>query len=139
MGALDGAPGLDGLSSSWDQFQWHIELTQKRSHEARELLNQSAARDPSGCFSKQLDATYFELSTSLTTGRELAHNMAPLGAEVSQARSGGPGRQISMEPFDAVFASYSQACKVIIDQVARCVEDARPGSSEGRRAARRYR
>lgn len=134
--ALTGAPGLDGISSCWDQFQWHIELTQKRNHEARHLLSTSA-KDSRFCLGAQLDESFHELASNLTRGRQLSLGSTPVGSEAVHDKEVSP--PLSIDSFDAVFEAYSDAARVIIELIARCVEGAKPGSSEGRRAARRYR
>lgn len=133
--ALAGAPALDGISSCWDQFQWHIELTQKRLHEAKDLLS-----DPNifEHVRKLSDDTFLSLASNLTRGRQLSHSVSPLGSD-SDSEFFRQVSEPSLTLFDSVFDAYSEACKVIIEQVARGVQSAKPGSSEGRRAARRYR
>jgi serine/threonine protein kinase len=130
--ALTGTAGLDGISSCWDQFQWHIELTEKRLHEAKDMLQ--------NCFAiiekHHQDETLVGLASHLTRARQLSHSMVPHGTdETGRFEMCG----MSLDSFDAVFASYGDACRVIIEKVARCVENSKPSSSESRRAARRYR
>jgi serine/threonine protein kinase len=119
--AITGEPGMDGLSSCLDQLQAHIELTDKRLCEASKLLDRA-----------DFDDAFLHLKSNLARGRQLSQSVVPLAGENSR-------QSMSLESFDAIFAAYCDAVNVAVDKVAQCVENVKPGSPEGRRAARRYR
>lgn len=127
--ALAGSPGVAGISCSRDQLQWHIDLTEKRVHEAKKMLEQGQSMG----VRTHLDETFQQLAASLMAGRQLSLSVVPLGM------TDRPSSCMSLDSFDALFAAYNDACTSIIETVARCVERVKRGSSEGRRAARRYR
>jgi serine/threonine protein kinase len=121
--ALSGNTGIGGISPK-DQLQWHMQLTEKRINEARSLLGGGFARQRS-------DDALENLFTDLRTARKQA-----LSADGSEDIEATMRRT---DCFDSVFTVYNSACSAMIEIVAKELEACRPGSSEGRRAARRYR
>lgn len=114
-GALKAA-GLEGISCE-DQLQWHVQLTEKRIHEAKVLLSKSS-------FEERAPQQVDDLFSYMTKARQCTFD------DCRKSRS---------MRFDAVFTTYNQACWTLIEIVAKALESVRPGSAEGRRAARRYR
>lgn len=127
--ALAGSPGEGVISCGREQLQWHIELTEKRVHEAKKMLEQGQSMDER----VHLENSFQQLASSLRAGRQLALSVVPLG------KTDRPSCCMSLDSFDSAFAAYNDACRSIIEKVAQCVEIAKHGSSEGRRAARQYR
>jgi serine/threonine protein kinase len=122
--AVTGEAGMTGSSSCWDQLQWHIELTDKRLYEAKKILDGQDGAIFEGAFK--------HVKSNLAKGRQLSHSAVPIaGEDRSQSRS--------LESFDDIFAAYCDAVRVASEKVAQCLENVKPGSPEGRRAARRYR
>lgn len=119
--ALSGASGLGGISC-WDQLQWHVQLTEKRIGEAKALLSEHSSEAKT---SHTLDPVF----SYLTQARKLA-----LGKTRQAVADASPASQ-----FDSVYVTYNQACGALIEVNAKALEAVRPGSAEGRRAARRYR
>jgi serine/threonine protein kinase len=128
--ALAGAPGLDGISC-WDQFKWHVQLTEKRIHLAKGMLEKSVVPDGRA----HLESKLVTLASSLTKARQMSHGVSGAG----DAHEVPPTmvRQFTFDS-DAIFLAYNQAGKALIAIVTHSLENAHPGSSEGRRAARRY-
>lgn len=122
--ALSGSPGMGGISC-WEQLQWHVQLTEKRIHEAKALMDKSKC-----ALKRQVEpvSRLSDLCSVLTNARKLAIKAAAQ-----------PGPPADMVGFDNVFMVYNQACGALIEIVATSLESVRPGSAEGRRAARRYR
>jgi len=154
--AVNGSPGLEGISC-WDQFIWHVELTEKRLHEAGEMLKGCIAKDHRQRFTVGALPNLFK---SLTRARKLARLTMRCFSEdeiKEEEEGGGFGRQTSpftvpswarqgindtqTVAFDSVFSAYNYACGEVIEIVAKTVEAAKggPDNAEGRRAARRYR
>jgi len=127
--ALAGSPGGGVISSGREQLQWHIELTEKRVHEAKKMLEQGQSMDER----VHLEKTFQQVASSLRAGRQLSLSVVPLGM------TDRPSGCMSLDSFDSAFAAYNDACRSIIEKVAQCVEIAKLGSAEGRRAARQYR
>mmetsp|Transcript_56274 Transcript_56274/g.142372 ORF Transcript_56274/g.142372 Transcript_56274/m.142372 type:complete len:731 (-) Transcript_56274:48-2240(-) len=110
------ASGLEGISCE-DQLKWHVQLTEKRIHEAKLLLSKSSFEQGAA---QQVD----ELFSYMTKARQ---------------RTFDDDRVSRSMRFDDVFTAYNQACWSLIEIVAKALESVRLGSAEGRRAARRYR
>ncbi|CAE8608022.1 unnamed protein product [Polarella glacialis] len=122
---LAGAPAMEDGISSWDQLRRHIQLTDGRMSEARELL-----RDH---MKNQALPAMDDLETvisDLACARALTKR---------QCSSGTIDSEDGLTSFDEVFLGYNHACGALVDIVARAVEAVRFGSSEGFHAAQRFR
>ncbi|CAE8703755.1 unnamed protein product [Polarella glacialis] len=121
---LAGAPSEDGISS-WDQLRRHIQLTDGRMSEVRELLR---------------DHTKNQALPAMDDLETVISNLACARALTKrQCSSGAIDSEDGFTSFDEVFLSYNHACGALADIVARAVEAVRFGSSEGLHAAQRFR
>jgi len=121
--ALSGASGLSGISC-WDQLQWHVQLTEKRLHEAKNLLSKCLLAESQGI--ELIDALF----SNLTKARRIAQARMQPDRQLERTMS-------STTSFDHVFVGYNSACGALIGFVAQALERCQPGSG-GRHAARRY-
>lgn len=119
--ALASDTGIGGISC-FDQLQWHVQLTEKRISEAKELMNQSL---------KEEGLRIDELFALLTEARKRATDAVRLDEKDPATLR---------ECFDRVFDLYNQASGKMTDIVASSIVAFRgENNAEGRRAARRYR
>jgi len=122
-------PSFDNFSiSCGDQFYMHVQLTEKRICQAKDLLQSCASKHWRLHTMKVLDALIEDLKiarSSLSASREQSN--------------GQDACQPTQAVFNAVFTAYNGLCFKWINMIADALEALCPGSAEMKRASLRYR
>jgi len=129
---LAGTPSFDGVSISCeDQFDMHVQLTQKRICQARDLLND--------CDSEHWKLHTMQVLSGLIDELKNVRSSLLATRVRGEQTDGQDGLQAAEVVFNAVFTAYNGLCFKWIEMIAEASVALCPRNSDMKRAALRYR